>query len=50
MTTYNIYSAYKRALASGRKNIRFISMKTTEFAGNPITSDTGTGFINMMIR
>ena len=30
MTNYNIYSAYKRALAAGRKNIRFVSLKTDE--------------------
>jgi len=50
MTTYNYYAAYKRALANGRKNVRFISLKTSTIVGNPVTSDTGAGFINMMIR
>ncbi len=50
MTTYNIYAAYKRALATGRKNVRFISLQSSTIAGNPVTTDTGAGFINMMRR
>ena len=41
MTTYNTYSSYKAALAAGRKNIRFQSLKTAEYAGNPVTRDSG---------
>ena len=50
LTTYNVYSAYKRALANGRKNVRFISLQSSTIVGNPVTTDTGAGFINMMIR
>jgi len=46
MTTYNIYAAYKRALANGRKNVRFVSLKTSTIAGNPVTTDTGMGSID----
>ncbi len=46
MTTYNIYSAYKSALKTGRKNIRFVSLKKQVFAGNPVTSDTGLGSVD----
>ena len=41
MTTYTSYSAYKSALAAGRKSVRFNSLKTSKFAGNPVTSDSG---------
>lgn len=46
MTTYNIYSAYKAALAAGRKNIRFQSLKTLQFAGNPVTCDNGINSVD----
>ena len=50
MTTYNVYSAYKRALKSGRRNIRFESLVPAVAPSNPVTADTGVGFINMHIR
>ena len=50
MTTYNIYAAFKRALATGRKDVRFISLEKSTFVGNPVTTDNGAGFINMMRR
>ncbi len=46
MTTYNSYSAYNRALASGRKNIKFVSLKPTAYIGNPVTCDTGMGSVD----
>ena len=46
MTTYTTYSAYKSALAAGRKNIRFLSLKSSKFAGNPVTNDSGLGTID----
>ena len=46
MTTYNTYSAYKAALAAGRKNIRFHSLKTVHFAGNPVTCDSGLNCVD----
>jgi hypothetical protein len=46
MTVYNNYQAYNRALASGRKNIRFISLKPHVIGSNPVTSDTGFGSID----
>ena len=46
MTIYNSYSAYMRAEASGRKNIKFISLKPTAYVGNPVTRDTGMGSVD----
>jgi hypothetical protein len=41
MTTYNDYSAYLRAINSGRRNIRFINLNTASEARNPVTADNG---------
>ena len=46
MTTYNIYSAYKAARRAGRKNIRFVSLQTPIFVGNPITTDNGINCVD----
>ena len=50
MTTYNIYPAYQRALKAGRRNIRFESLVPAVAPRNPVTVDTGAGFVNMHIR
>ena len=46
LTTYNVYSAYRRALTNGRRNIRFVSLQPRNIVGNPVTSDTGMGAVD----
>ena len=46
MTTFYNYTSYKTAVKEGQTNIKFESLKTSEFKGNPITHDSGVGSVD----